>query len=94
MSIWAEDAGPYPVRVRAASSNRKPLASPREFDAMMSWMTGQASKTCTRCRKIVDAKADVCLKCGADLRPSRILLVLALASAALAVGAVWMSVVP
>ena len=57
-------------------------------------MTGHPTRTCTRCRRIVDAQADICLKCGADLRPSKVLLFLAIASAALAVGAVWMSVGP
>lgn len=44
---------------------------------------------CPSCHRHLPPDAKVCLKCGADLRPSKLLWLLAIGSALVAVYAVW-----
>jgi predicted amidophosphoribosyltransferase len=44
---------------------------------------------CPSCRRHLPPDAKVCLKCGADLRPSKLLWLLAVGSSLLAIYAAW-----
>ena len=47
--------------------------------------------SCRSCRREVAADATICLKCGADLRPSKVLWFLVIGSVLLAATTTWMS---
>jgi predicted amidophosphoribosyltransferase len=53
-------------------------------------MPDAETKLCPRCHKAIPKAAQVCIKCGADLRGSKLMWVLAAASALLALITVWM----
>jgi predicted amidophosphoribosyltransferase len=48
------------------------------------------TKLCPRCHKAIPKAAQVCIKCGADLRGSKLMWALAVASTILALFTVWM----
>jgi len=46
---------------------------------------------CPSCKRGVPERSPVCLKCGADLRPSPLLWLLAIGSVLVAAGSLWVS---
>lgn len=53
-------------------------------------MSEAETKVCPRCHKTIAKAAQVCIKCGADLRGSKLMWALAVASTLLALITVWM----